>query len=636
MTPRSDDQSPKRPRNERMVPSNRGERLRLEQHPRVPDHRDYERIREWARSRPRPWAIDLFCGAGGLSLGLQESGFSVIVSADADPTALESHSHNIEGLTWLGDLSDPLHILEQLDAWGINDIDLVAGGPPCQPFSRAGKSKIRSLVESGQRGPADPRSTLWRGFFDVVAALRPRAVIFENVPDFANVQNGSVLLDFMQELRSIGYSPYAEVIEAWRYKVPQHRQRLFVVAVQSGFKFDWPEPQSSMFVLGDAIGDLPKVSGGQRSETLDYHRRVEESELMQWFRRHTSLSEHGIIRDHVTRYVRPDDAEIFALMRPGQTYRDVPGDLRRYRADIFDDRYYRLSMNDLSRSITAHLAKDGYGFIHPLDDRTISVREAARIQTFPDDFRFAGHPTNRFKQIGNAVPPLLAKSIGIAVADALSKGNQAEDKEQSGLREALANWHSKAGRNYPWREDGDPWHVLLTEMCLHRTRADQVAAAFPRLIEVAGTPDDLISNWADVNEVVSHLGLKWRADNMLLMANLINERFGGEVPSSWHELTALPGVGDYVASATMCFAFAKDSVLLDTNTNRIARRWVGESSLRPWQARKVLFEHSGPEGPDAQWNYMLLDLGALVCTARTPQCGLCPVSGHCQFRKEVG
>ena len=122
------------------VRSSRGERIRLDPKPSSPNPEDKVQIREWLSSQPRPWAIDLFAGAGGLSLGLIEAGFSVIAAADEDATALETHAHNIGGLTWCGDLSDPTEFISQLSEWGIESVDLVAGGPPCQPFSRAGTS----------------------------------------------------------------------------------------------------------------------------------------------------------------------------------------------------------------------------------------------------------------------------------------------------------------------------------------------------------------------------------------------------------------------------------------------------------------------------------------------------------------
>ncbi len=116
--------------------------------------------------------------------------------------------------------------------------------------------------------------------------------------------------------------------------------------------------------------------------------------------------------DHITRPVRDDDAKAFAVMDSTTKYSDLPDDVKRYRDDIFDDKYKRLGENELSRTITAHIAKDGYWYIHPRQGRTLTVREAARLQTFPDWYRFAGPPSAAFKQIGNAVPPFLGLHLG--------------------------------------------------------------------------------------------------------------------------------------------------------------------------------------------------------------------------------
>ena len=138
-------------------------------------------------------------------------------------------------------------------------------------------------------------------------------------------------------------------------------------------------------------------------------------------------------------------------MREGQTYRDLPDHLRRYRDDIFSDKYLRLSWDDLSRSITAHLAKDGYWYIHPEQDRTLSVREAARVQTFPDRFRFAGSMTTRFTQIGNAVPPMLAQAVGGAVRDALEGVSEESGSplKAARFRSSLIRWYRRNARSYP-------------------------------------------------------------------------------------------------------------------------------------------------------------------------------------------
>ena len=617
------------PHGQRLVDSAKGKPVRLERHTGSPNPGDDEQVRQWLESQSRPWALDLFCGAGGLSLGLKEAGFSIVAAADSDATALESHAHNIGGLAWLGDLSDPSEFLRQLKAWGIEETDLVAGGPPCQPFSRAGASKIRSLVRDGQRPASDPRANLWRSFFDIVDALEPKGVLLENVPEFTSAREGSILLEFLEELNSRGYQPYADVVEAWRYSVPQHRQRLFVIALRQGMKFEWPKPQLKTCTLGDAIADLPRVEGGQYKETPAYEHSENATGLAKWFRGRLDETECEVVHDHITRGVRPDDAEIFAMLEPTQKYSDVPSHLQRYRADIFDDRYYRMSMEHLSRSITVHLDKDGYGFIHPEIDRTISVREAARIQTFPDRFRFAGHPTTRFKQIGNAVPPLLAKSMGEAVAESFLAKNQVSPEEPADRRGALEEWHKAIDRKLPWRELRNPWHVLLAEMCLRRTRAEQVASVYPRLIELADTPADLVAKWPEVSKCLFHLGVKWRGEDLLQLAKTLVEKFGGEVPATRAELISLLGVGDYVASATLCFGFGKPSVLIDSNTRRLVRRWLGNASVSTWQMRLRLYEASQPKGPDEHWNYMLLDLAGRVCTPRKPSCGICPLRVSC-------
>ena len=204
---------------------------------------------------------------------------------------------------------------------------------------------------------------------------------------------------------------------------------------------------------------------------------------------------------------------------------DVPEHLRRYRHDIFDDKYFRLSFEDVSRTITAHIAKDGYWYIHPQQDRTLSVREAARIQTFPDRFRFAGHPTNRFRQIGNAVPPLLASAIATEVRQSLNGSSTppaiGERRAYYGstFRSALIGWFRVHGREFPWRNTKlTPWQFLLVEMCLHRTKADQVARVIREVMTLGGTPESFLANANELKPYLSTLGLNWRSANLAAAA----------------------------------------------------------------------------------------------------------------------
>jgi DNA (cytosine-5)-methyltransferase 1 len=151
-------------------------------------------------------------------------------------------------------------------------------------------------------------------------------------------------------------------------------------------------------------------------------------------------------------------------MKPGTRYGELPKRLRRYRDDIFDDKYNRLSWDEVSRSITAHLAKDGYWYIHPSEQRTLTVREAARIQTFPDHFRFAGTRSHAFRQIGNAVPAALAEAVGRQIAAAVRRAPVPLEKRASRrleqLRAALLRWGISDAKKAPWRHPGRPWQVL--------------------------------------------------------------------------------------------------------------------------------------------------------------------------------
>ena len=154
----------------------------------------------------------------------------MLVGADAEPWAVETHTANLGGLGYVGDLTDPGELLEQLDGWGIEHVELVAGGVPCQPFSRAGQAKIRELIRSGERHPQDPRALLWRSFMRIVERLQPDAVLVENVPDLPTWDDGAVLSGFLESLGELGYTVDARILDCFRFGVPQHRSRLLLTA----------------------------------------------------------------------------------------------------------------------------------------------------------------------------------------------------------------------------------------------------------------------------------------------------------------------------------------------------------------------------------------------------------------------
>jgi DNA (cytosine-5)-methyltransferase 1 len=470
---------------------------------------------------------------------------------------------------------------------------------------------------------------MWHSFIEVVTQMRPAAVLLENVPDLAAWDEGGILVGFCESLRELGYRPRATILNAYEHGVPQHRSRLFIVALRPGTQFEWPKPQSRSPTVWEAIGDLPVAPPAQREERVPYD--GPRTKLQRLLRRDVPRADRRVVHDHITRDVRPDDAEAFALLPEGGTYEELPRHLQRYRADIFSDKYKRLEWSGLSRSITAHLAKDGYWYIHPDQDRTLSVREAARIQTFPDWFRFSGQPSIRYRQIGNAVPPLLAQIIADSLHLALTSPRRRGRPPLNGeaFRSRLLAWHADHARDYPWRGHVDPWHVLMAEVCLHRTRADQARPVYEALAELAPTPQAMLAKPRETLDAMISLGLRWRAENIVRIARVLVDEHAGQVPADELTLRRLPGVGDYVANAVITFGFGCRAVAVDTNTERIVGRVRGREKTPRWQLRLDLHELAGRAGPDAAFNYALLDLGALVCRSGQPLCDVCPVQRNC-------
>ena len=596
-----------------------------------PEATDLAAVRAFmSQSRSRPTAVDLFCGAGGLSLGLERAGFDVLVGADVDEWAVRTHHANVAGMSWSGDLTDPTEFLKTLQVWGLDHVDLVAGGVPCQPFSRAGRSRIRDLIASGERADHDVRAGLWSSFVAAVEHLRPSAVLVENVPDLPRWDDGAVLTGLYESLQALGYRVEARILDGFRYGVPQHRQRLILIALDGHRRPLWPEPEDVLVDLREAIGDLPPIPRAQRAERLPYDPRRIKSQYQRLMRRDVPPEDMEVVLAHICRDVRPDDLEAYRLLGEGQTYIDLPERLQRYRADVFTDKYKRLAWNQLCRSITAHIAKDGYWYIHPQQHRTLSVREAARVQSFPDNIRFAGTQTHRYRQIGNAVPVLLAEEIGRSVVDGLEQPRRKRvSKSSEAFRDLLLAWHAQTkGWTPSWRESDDAWSVLLAELLLSRARPDEAERVFASLRAVAPDPETLLEQRSPARTLEA-LGVREKAHLAVSVAREIVELRGGRVPDDEMELRALPGVGDYVCSAVLTFGFGRRQVLVDRTTARVAARVTRHGDDRRFQLRLDLHRLAGPAGPDAAFNRALLDLGREVCTPDAPDCSNCPLSRRC-------
>lgn len=239
----------------------------------------------------------------------------------------------------------------------------------------------------------------------------------------------------------LGYTTDSKILNAADFGVPQHRKRLFVQGNQLGIPVVWPGKDQYVHPpvsVGEAIDDLPKCSPPCTDEEQVYS-CDSPTDYQGLMRRYMPEDQKHLVFDHIIRAVRDDDKIIFSLMKEGDRYCDIPEELRRYRSDIFKDKYWKLYWNEPSWTITAHIRKDSYRYIHPDTDqgRMLSIREFARLQSFPDHFRFCGAPTRRMQQIGNAVPPLLAESIAKGLHDQIChhRGRQPAPEPEMNLTE---------------------------------------------------------------------------------------------------------------------------------------------------------------------------------------------------------
>ncbi|MFD4710544.1 DNA (cytosine-5-)-methyltransferase [Streptomyces sp. NPDC058430] len=638
-------ESPRSPYGVKLV---RGPFVRLDPHPE--ECSDAEAFLAYAsrlRSQGRLLAADLFSGAGGMSFGLESAGFRVVLGADHDREAVETHRHHFGGLTLDWDLGDPKRVKRVAELVSEAGITLLAGGPPCQPFSKAGRYKIRHRVREGQRDPYDERRDLWRSFLEVIRLALPPAVVMENVPDMALDREMFILRTMVHELESLGYAVEERVVDTWRYGVPQFRQRLILVALRNGHLFKWPEETQDKVTVWNAIGDLPEVEGGWRPEGgadgwKDYTEPL--TRFQKKMREQVPATDARKVFDHITRPVRKDDEAAFESMSTSTRYSDLPDEMKRYRDDIFRDKYKRLDENGLSRTITAHIAKDGYWYIHPRQNRTLTVREAARLQTFPDGFRFAGPPSAAFRQIGNAVPPFLGKHLGGAVIAALDEARAAGPATQY-IAETLAEWFASLRyRNLPWLTASSRWQVISAEILLDRMPPQQARPLWP-LLKRWGTPADTLTAEAELREISRWIGRERRGEQLLAVAT--------ELIGTPHMLTddeLLPnvaGISQIVADLAILAVPISDTedevgeedssdseepVLARQGVLRVAARVTGEDVHRRnrlTDGRLAVARLIG-YGTNARSAHLgLLELAASICRPVNPLCTECPLQTLC-------
>lgn len=377
--------------------------------------------------------IDLFCGAGGFSSGLEMAGFDCIGGIELKETIAKTHALNHKHSTTIsGDIREvpPEEFAKKI---GTEHVDVIIGGPPCPTFSTIGDAKIRHVT--GKPTREDPRNELFMTYLKYVDYFRPEIFVIENVPTFITKYKGEIFKKAVEIIENIGKDSNNEgiyevepvqVLNSVYYGVPQTRRRMLLVAhKKTGVKFNYPEQThyydqededakklKHFVTVGDAIGDLPKITDNWRISEVQYSKQTNLSEYQKIMRKNNSGT---TVKNNICRMSNDRAKRVFPHMAQGSKYMDLPPEIRQilpFREDIFKDRLKRLMEDQPSWTVLAHIGMDGYMYIHPTENRTLSVREAARIQSFPDEFEFVGNQQDTYVQVGNAVPPLLGKAMG--------------------------------------------------------------------------------------------------------------------------------------------------------------------------------------------------------------------------------
>jgi len=383
------------------------------------------------RSEPvetsQPVVLDLFCGAGGMSLGFEMAGYYIGLGVEKERLPHKTHCHNFGDHCHLGDIRDIPNPKAFVLKHGLEQVDVIIGGPPCQGFSRVGRGKLRSLKNDSSY-IHDPRNQYYKEFIRFVEALQPFYFAMENVPDMQYYadREGLLLRKMLHRFQELGYMVDWRVLQADHYGVPQTRRRLFVIGNRLEQEILWPVKthEGNPITVWQAISDLPIVPHGHRQDEMPYSPRCKLNDYQQLMRQGAG----DVLYNHQTRWHNEQDLAAFAWLQEGGKYVELPDEYKRYRDDIFKDKYWKLYRDRPSWTIEAHIGKDTYRHIYPSrkgepePPRTISVREAARLQSFPDRFRFLGAFTRQFYQVGNAVPPLLARAVAEAILPGVLAG----------------------------------------------------------------------------------------------------------------------------------------------------------------------------------------------------------------------
>lgn len=375
--------------------------------------------------------VDFFCGAGGLSLGFLQEGFNVVLANDIEDVCVETYKYNHpelpSGRIIKGDIKE---IVDHLENYGCDNVDIVVGGPPCQGFSEANRQRVID----------DPRNKLYKYFLLAVERIAPKFVVMENVKGMLKVAH-QVVEDYEQiegqkDGKCYKYKVHFELLNSQDFSVAQSRERLIFIAIRDDVIADKKiEPESIFslirknnknhhtFILNDALKDIkpleaPRIKNCNELDSDTTGKKVDvnhyDCNSNPYLRMINGGREIPFVFNHKARYCSDVNYEIYRRLNQGDDATDEKiKDIMPYahRNHCFKDKYFKLYADRPCRTITAHLRMDCHSHIHPFQVRSLTPREAARVQSFPDDYVFLGAYLKTYMQVGNAVPPLMARQI---------------------------------------------------------------------------------------------------------------------------------------------------------------------------------------------------------------------------------
>jgi DNA (cytosine-5)-methyltransferase 1 len=378
--------------------------------------------------------IDIFSGCGGLSYGLEMAGLECLAAVDFNKIAIETFNLNHKQAVGLKRDLTQLEPKELAQIIGADEIDLVVGGPPCQGFSTA---RTQGGANFGKEFVDDPRRDLYKHFLKHVEFFKPKIFLMENVLGIKSMGSGIYFTKIQEASRALGYSVAPIQINCWEFGVPQKRVRQLFIGTRVGQPLFMPSQHLTkthslehsdnslepIVTLGEAICDLPPLKANDGASESKYDFALRKQHLKAHGNRYIidqmQVDQAQKLTWHVSRPHSERDLRDFLLLREGENSKGAiaRGEVMEtpYSMESFADKYKRQSRYDLCSTIVAHLKKDGLMFIHPTQNRSLTPREAARVQSFPDTFQFSGQRGNVYEQIGNAVPPLAGRGIGFAI-----------------------------------------------------------------------------------------------------------------------------------------------------------------------------------------------------------------------------